>query len=375
MKILAISALALLFAAPMARAQSTVQVPSTLPVPASTVQVPASTVSGTVPLVIPPGCGLNPATSTSPASVTCGVAPPNSGFPPPIPVRTKVAPGSGGTDDKAIYAAAAKGPIEITPGQYKMNSSSLPSNADVWCDDGAVLSDVQGYGPYDAMFALDGVSNIKFVGSRNKGTACLLTLPNSYKKNAASNDQNVNQYNNAFWMERTNNILLDGIQVVQSGGDSFYTGSQANGTHIAYVYSNDPIRNGCSVTDQTTNTHIEFSTFTGAHNKPAGIMDGCDIEPNGSGQGQPNPGQFIKSLLMNDNDFTGNAQTGLCTCFWFLSSQTPIDVTLLRNKGTFDRSNWPSPMNGAVVEMGNSWNILTGRIQARKTSGQTHKLN
>jgi parallel beta-helix repeat protein len=319
----------------------------------TTVQVPYS---GTVPITIPAGCTLNSTSTTGgtlSATVSCPVVAPVT---PPLAGRTKLVP-SGGTDNAAIYAAAAKGPIELgcplaIPCAFALHALSLPANTNLWCDDGVTISDVAGYLTYDQMIAV-AVNNVTLAGS-GSANACLFTMVYSYRKNAVLTDKNVNQYNNCIWIKGASNVTVTGLRFNQCGGDSIYVSTSSNVT-VSHNTSSDPIRNGCSATDNLTSVVFDSNDFSGAHNALAGISDGCDVEPNTSTG-------VIKGLALTNNYWHDNAGDGVCLCFFFTRSTTPIDVTVTGNrsdrngKAAFDKSNWPVPMTGAVKFSGNTVN-------------------
>ena len=294
--------------------------------------------------------------------MTCPTVPPVT---PPGPARIKLTP-SGGNDQAIIYGAAAKGPIELTCSTlsciFKLSTSTLPSGADIWIDDGVTVEELTAYSGFAHLFALYGVTNIKLAGSGSP-TAGMLTMPLTYAKNFGASGFPVNM---CIWMENVSNVTISGLRFDQCGGDSIYVGKGSTNVHVTKVVSTNPVRNGCSVTDQLTNVLIDYSDFSGAHNKAAGIMDGCDAEPNGTGQGTPNAGQFTKQVVFDHDKFHDNGQDGLCFCLYFMSSAVPLDYTVTNSDSTnnggtnFEKSNWPSAMTGPVQFVKGSGNTTNG---------------
>jgi hypothetical protein len=282
--------------------------------------------------------------------VTCPNVPPVWSCPPPA--RTKFTP-TGGNDQPALYAAAAKGPVELVAGTYRLATSTLPSGADICGDDGAITTDYAAYTGWSHMFAISGNQNITLTGSGGPN-AWLVTMPLTFAQG--------NIQNNCVWIGTSSNTIITGLRFDKCGEDSIYIGNGSTGTHVKNVVSTNPLRNGLSVTDKTTSTLIEYSSFNGARNLAGGIADGIDVEPNGPGQGNPIPGQFIKGLVIDHVTTNGNAGDGICFCLYFINSSTPVDAAVTNNmsngngKKAFNQDSWPSPMNGAVVQKGNSWN-------------------
>jgi hypothetical protein len=341
----------ILLLAATAGAQTTVQVPYT---GSSTVTTTLAPGTVAITVVCP-----NAATATiSGTTVTCPSSTPG-------PARTKLTP-SGGNDQAIIYGAAAKGPIELACGAtgcvFRLSSSTLPSGADIWIDDGVTVQDLTAYTGFAHLFALSGLSGVTIAGS-GSATAGKLSMPLTYAKNFGAAGFPVNM---CIWMETSSNISISGLRFDQCGGDSIYIGKGSTNVHVTKVVSTNPVRNGCSVTDQLTNVLIDYSDFSGAHNKAAGIMDGCDAEPNGTGQATPNPGQFTKQVVFDHDKFHDNGQDGICFCLYFMSSTVPLDYTVTNsdstnNSGTnFEKSNWPSAMTGPVQFVKGSGNTTNG---------------
>ena len=269
--------------------------------------------------------------------------------------RAKITP-SGSNDGPAISAAAAKGPIEMACSAaactFKMLSTTLPANADIYIDDNVIVSDMSGYGNYDVMLGVTS-ANIKIAGS-GSAAAGLLTMPNSYAKNIGNTNQKVNQHNHCVWFSGASNSSVSGLRFNRCGGDSVYVSSSSNITVKGNVSVN-PIRNGCSITDNPNGVLVDSNEFSGANNSNAGIADGCDLEPNGA-KGS------VKGVVLKNNYFHDNGRSGLCICLYFTNSSTPIDVTVTnnraeRNKMTgYEANSWPSPMNGSVKGSGNMQN-------------------
>jgi hypothetical protein len=373
----------------LAKAQTTVQVPYNgtatatiaLSTGTETITIPYS---GSVPEVIPAGCTLStalvvtcPTTPVTPPPVT----PPT---PPPVTGRTKIVP-SGSDDGPAILAAAGKGPMELGcttyPCSFKQTPITFPANTDLLCDDGVTVNDMPGYSSYAVLWQATATG--KFAGAsadaRADSNACKLSMPNSFKTNSTNTNQSTNQYNHCFQSYMATNVSVTGLAFANCGGDSIYI-QFTSGITVNGVASTSPTRNGLSATDQNTNVLIEHSSFNNAQNfKVAGIADGVDIEPNGTAQGVPLAGDFVKGVTLLDVQTNNNARTGVCMCLWFMSSSTSITVTLTSVQASgnslfqFEQN---GPAFAGITGSGNTPAFPT--VALRKSTKQPtsiHKLN
>jgi hypothetical protein len=363
----------------LARAQTTVQVPFS-----GSATVPAQTVpySGTVPVVfVCPNGGIP---TVSGLIVTCPTV-----TPPPTVTRTKLFP-SGGDDHDAIYAAAAKGPFELScmtpqmPCTFTHTPLSFPVNTDGLCDDFVNVSDMPSWSslsPYAVLWQAN-AANVKLAASadaRVDPNACKLTMPNSFAVNSTNTNQSANQYRHAFQVYKATNVSFTGFVITQAGGDSIYI-QYSNSVTINGVNSTNPTRNGLSATDGNTNILIEHSRFGGANNlKVAGIADGIDLEPNGTGQGVPSPGDFVNGVTMLDVQTPNNAGDGICFCFWFMAPSTPVTVALTNSQSLNNgllAFNQNGPAYAGITGSGNT-PAFPSTASARKGAIQAapHKLN
>jgi hypothetical protein len=322
--------------------QTTVQVPYVYPT--------------SVPVTIPTGCSLNGTLATT-LVVTCPTVTPPVPPPvvPPISGRTKVVP-SGGNDDQLIYAAAAKGPLELS-GAFKLPAMTLPANSDIYCDDGSSLSAATSYGTNDIMIDVT-ASNVKLAGSGGPN-ACLLTMPLAYAKNLTNPDLSTNQYNHAVAItEGASNVSVSGLRIDKSGGDGVYINNATNFRVLNNIITN-PIRNGISPIGNLTNGLIDSNDISQVHNANAGIQDGIDVEPN-------SPAGFIKGLVISNNKIHDLAGSALCLQGYNINSSTPFAVSVVNNAasnthlppvggyGAFDFSNPNGGMK--VTGSGNTYN-------------------
>jgi hypothetical protein len=308
----------------------------------TTVQVPVPPVN----ITIPTGCTI------SGTVVSCPVIPPPSG-------RTKIVP-SGGNDDQLIYAAAAKGPIELGcttyPCTFKLPAMTIPTNADMYCDDLVTLSDVAGYGVNDIMMD-DITSGVKMSGSGGPN-ACLLTMPNSYAKNLPNTNLSTNQYNHCWaFSQGASNGSLIGLRLDHCGGDCVYLNNATTITIQKNIITNC-IRNGISPTDKLTNVLIDSNDISLVHNANAGIMDDIDVEPN-------SPAGFINGLIVSNNNLHDTAGSAICNQGYNVNSSTTFVVSYINNHasnthlpptggyGAFDYSNPNSGMK--VTGSGNTY--------------------
>jgi hypothetical protein len=300
-----------------------------------------ATAPGSVTITIPAGCTFANLT------VTCPTIPPTPPTPPPGPARTKFAP-TGGNDQPALYGLAAKGPVEVTPGILKLSTSTLPNGADIYFDDGVTVTDFAAYQGWSHGFAIDGNQNITLAGSGSP-TAAVFQMPLTFAQG--------NIQNNCVWIENSSNVLISGLRFTKCGEDGIYIGNGAAHVHVTKVHSTNNLRNGLSITDKVTDILVDYSFFNGAQNLAGGIADGVDIEPNGPSEGNPIPGQFSKQVVLDHNDFSGNAGDGLCSCLYFTAPNTPRDFTYTNNTSTgngLNNFNANGPQGG-VKQSGNSW--------------------
>jgi hypothetical protein len=286
---------------------------------------------------------------------------------PPAPAQTIAGPAQCSAtivpgDDWLAKITSAKDCVEVKPGTYSFSPLKLSmGKVDIRLDDGVIITDKPGYAKYDQLLAVKG-QNISIAGSGGPNAA-LLTMPNSFAKNVVNPDRSSNQYNNCIWTVDARNVIIKGLRFSKCGGDSLYV---ANTKHYLAQgnVSDNPIRNGCSATDFLTDVVFDGNTFQNARDTKAGIHAGCDAEPNPdkSGQrGNPKPGEFVSGLVFRNNKFLNNQGQGLCICLYFMNSSVPLDITVENNQSdgnrvAYDRSNWPSPMNGAVRGGGNTAN-------------------
>jgi hypothetical protein len=287
----------------------------------------------------PANAGTDTVTATSNADTTKSATatvkvtaapsnPPSAGACP-----TTISP-TGSTDNsnwltKMKAAVAAGTCVEITAGSYTLSANfTPPDNAQIVCDDDAVVSDTAGYGTSDVMLAFNGITGVTLTGT-GRANACELTMPHSYASNINNSDQSNNQYKHALEVSGgSSNITVTGIHVKNSGGDGLYVADATNVT-ITNVLSEGNIRNGGSATNSFSGLTVQNSTFQNNVNANAGICVGFDDEPNNSAG--PN------GLTFTGNTMTGNDCSqipgGLRLSIQNLSSSTP-GVKLVINNNT-----------------------------------------
>jgi hypothetical protein len=345
MKKLLLSTLFLVALTATATAQTVVQIPVP-PVP----PVP-------VTIVCPNGTP-----TVSGTTITC----PPPVIPPPITGRTKVYP-SGGPDNGLIWAAAAKGPIELaasaTNSTFLMPSGSptLPPNADVYCDDGVTMTDMSGYGTNDVMLAITN-PGIKIAGSGGSN-ACLFTMPNSYAKNIGNTNQSTNQYNHCLaYLNVTNPVMIPsvtGIRFDKCGGDAIYLNTATNITIQKNIITH-PIRNGISPTDKLTNILIDSNDISLVMNANAGISDAIDVEPNSAAG-------FVNGITISNNNMHDLLGSAICfQGYNYNGASTSFIASVINNLasnthpppvggyGAYDLSNPTSGMK--ITGSGNKYN-------------------
>jgi hypothetical protein len=270
-------------------------------------------------------------TKSGSATVTVTAAPSNPPSAGACP--TTIAP-TGSTDNsnwltKMKAAVAAGTCVEITAGSYTLSANfTPPDNAQIVCDDDAVVSDTAGYGTSDVMLAFSGITGVTFTGTGG-ASACELTMPNSYASNINNSDQSNNQYKHALEVSGgSSDIKVTGIHIKNAGGDGLYVADATNVT-ITNVLSEGNIRNGGSATNSFSGLTVQNSTFQNNVNANAGICVGFDDEPNNSTG--PN------GLTFTGNTMTGNDCSqipgGLRLSIQNLSSSTP-GVKLVINNNT-----------------------------------------
>jgi hypothetical protein len=278
-------------------------------------------------------------TTSGSATVTVAAAPSNPPSAGACP--TTIAP-TGSTDNsnwltKMKAAVAAGTCVEITAGSYTLSANfTPPDNAQIVCDDDAVVSDTAGYGTSDVMLAFEGITGVTFIGTGG-ASACELTMPHSYASNINNTDQSNNQYKHAVEVSGgSSNIMVTGIHIKNAGGDGLYVADATNVT-ITNVLSEGNIRNGGSATNSFSGLTVQNSTFQNNINANAGICVGFDDEPNNSTG--PN------GLTFTGNTMTGNDCSqipgGLRLSIENLSSSTPgvkivINNNTARNNGGAD---------------------------------------
>jgi hypothetical protein len=278
-------------------------------------------------------------TRSGSATVTVAAAPSNAPAAGACP--TTIAP-TGSTDNsnwltKMKAAVAAGTCVEITAGSYTLSANfTPPDNAQIVCDDDAVVSDTAGYGTSDVMLAFEGITGVTFIGTGG-ASACELTMPHSYASNINNTDQSNNQYKHAVEVSGgSSNIMVTGIHIKNAGGDGLYVADATNVT-ITNVLSEGNIRNGGSATNSFSGLTVQNSTFQNNINANAGICVGFDDEPNNSTG--PN------GLTFTGNTMTGNDCSqipgGLRLSIENLSSSTPgvkivINNNTARNNGGAD---------------------------------------
>jgi hypothetical protein len=248
---------------------------------------------------------------------------------------TTIAP-SGSTDNsnwltKMKAAVAAGTCVEITAGSYTLSANfTPPNNAQIVCDDDAVMSDTTGYGTSDVMLAFEGITGVTLTGTGD-ANECEFAMPNSYASNINNTDQSTNQYKHALEVSGgSDNIKVTRIHIKNAGGDGLYVANATNVT-ITNVLSEANIRNGGSATESFSGLTVQNSTFQNNVNANAGICVGFDDEPNGSTG--PN-GLTFTGNIMTGNDCS-QIPGGLRLSIQNLSSSTPgVKIVINNNTAT-----------------------------------------
>lgn len=339
---------------------------------AQNVQVP-------VPPVTPPPMSIGVKVTGAPAGCVQGApsfsgntitAPlsggPCGGTPPPPTCPVQIKP-TGGTDNSNWVTqmnAAVKGGtcVEIVPGNYiLLPPFNPPSNVKVSWDDGVFVKDSSASYAYNVEM-INMASGDVFTGIGPLKNA-MVSMPNAYARNRGNTNTDVNQYNHCVNFNGSTGASVIGLRFDKCGGDSIYLNNAVNATVRGNVSTN-PIRNGISVTDNTTGVTIDSNDFSLATNcTNAKICNGGDVEPNKNSS-------WIRSLVITNNNFHDNGGVGLCMCFFFLNSSTVIDATVSNNRASnnagsvnghpptgnigYMKDSWPSPMNGSVKGSGNT---------------------
>jgi hypothetical protein len=202
-------------------------------------------------------------------------------------------------------------------------------------------------GDSDSLVTLDRVQNVRLQG----GTGSFLSMNKSeYARLPPA------QWRHTVNILSASNVAVDGLTLMDSGGDGIYLGDASPGTPNSTPNSNIVInniiadsnsRNGLSVidVDGMTVSNSTFSNTAGLGNSASGgPWAGIDFEPN-------NNTQVIRGVLVQNCTLTGNHGYGVDFDLKKSPYAQPIDielaqVTLSGNGGTMDFQLGPGLVTG-----------------------------
>jgi len=263
--------------------------------------------------------------------------------------------GDGVTDDtvnfqKAIDAINARGGgrLLVPKATYMLGKLYMKSNVTLIIETGAVLQAINNiFGVNDRFLNIDGVSNICIEGNH-----AVIRMNNEY----ASGEQRHNVF-----MVDAHNVVIRDLHADDSGGDGFYIGRNAAGTHCTNItiencYADGNRRQGLSWVSGTG-----INIIGGLYSATSGTSPqyGIDIEPNDSDDeirgsligvttSNNNGGGFLIAMKNLVNTANKNIQLSIIGCKSYSDNASNSTIgASLRFAG--DGAAWSNTLSGSII--------------------------
>jgi hypothetical protein len=217
-----------------------------------------------------------------------------------------------GADDTHVFQMALNSTaiegqtLEIPPGVYNVRPIYIPAKSSVVLDPGVVVQAMPGYGQASRLLNISDVQNVSISGTPGQS---IFRMPKA--------EYTSGEYRHCLAIEGATNVMIDGIQCNDSGGDGVYIGEGRQGYSANIKILNSGFdnnrRQGLSLISGR-NILIRNCTFTNTSGTDP--SDGIDIEPNQTSD-------FLENVVIDHSSSIGNEGSGLVFGIQRLNASSP----------------------------------------------------